>query len=228
MTQLEGVTMTQETNSANEVTETSETQVEKTYTQKELDDMMAKTKSAISRKYEKKFEELGDIEELKRIKSEYESKKQEEQLKRGEFEKIMQEITSKKDAEIAKRDSIIREYKINTPILEAASKYKAINADQVRTLLSNNIRLNEQNEPEVVDTKGTPKYTDQGTPYTVDDLVREFLSVNSHFVAPGPATTHSKSNVAYQEQKVDITKLNMNDPKDRELYKTYRKSHNIS
>ena len=225
---MEGVTMTQETNSAQEVTETSETQAERTYTQKELDDMMAKTKSAVARKYEKRFEELGDLDELKRIKSEYESKKQEDQLKRGEFEKIMQEMASKKDAEIAKRDSIIREYKINTPILEAASKYKAINVDQVRTLLANSIRLNEENEPEVLDSKGTVKYTDAGTPYSVDDLVREFLSVNTHFVQPGPATTHSKSNVAYNESKIDITKLNMNDPKDRELYKAYRKSNNIS
>ena len=42
--------------------------VEKTYTQKEFDDHMAKLKSSISRKYEKTFADLGDIDELRQLK----------------------------------------------------------------------------------------------------------------------------------------------------------------
>jgi hypothetical protein len=220
--------MTQEINSAIEETETSQQQAERLYTQKEIDDMMAKTKSAVARKYEKKLEELGDIDELRQLKQSAEKLKQDEALKRGEFEKVLQEVASKKDSEIAKRDNIIREYKVNVPLLSAAAKYKAVNAEQVKSLLINNVRLNAEGEVEVIDEKGTVKYTDSGTQYSVDDLVKDFLNTNTHFVSPTPATTHSKSNVASNEKAFDLSKLDMKKPQDRERYKEYRKLNGIA
>jgi hypothetical protein len=222
--------MTQEDTSVEEleVTETSQTQA-KTYTQKELDDMMAKTKTAVARKYEKRLSDLGDIDELLKIKTEYENRKQEDLVKSGQFETVLQELASKKDQEIAKRDNIIREYKITTPLLESAAKNRAINAEQVKALLINNIKLNDEGEVEVIDEKGSVKYTDKGMKYSVDDLVKDFLNKNTHFVSPTPATTHSKSNVAPKSgPQLDITKLDMKNPKDREIYKQYRKDHGIA
>lgn len=221
--------MSQETNSADlqdEVTETSQTQA-KTYTQKEFDDHMARMKSSITRKFEKQFEDLGDLDELRTLKQEAEKVKQEQALKRGEFEKILQENISKKDAEIAKRDSIIKEYKINTPLIQAASKYKAINAEQVQALLNNRIRLNVEGEVEVIDEKGAPMYSDKGTAVSVDDLVKDFLNKNSHFVSPTPSSTITKSNVYNEVKELDVTKLNMSDPKDREIYREYRAKNGI-
>lgn len=206
------------------VTET-ETQ-EKYYSQQEFDNHMARMKASIANKYEKKLSELGDIDELKRIKSEYEQRIIDEQVKRGEYDKVIQDIASKKDAEIAKRDEVIRQYKINTPLIEAASKHRAINVEQVKALLINNVRLNESGDVEVIDEKGTVRYTDNGQQYNVDDLVGEFLRTNAHFVAPTPATTHSRSNIGDTKAgKLDITKLDMTNPKDRELYKQYRKDN---
>ena len=220
--------MTQEINSAEEQTTTEETQATKTYTQKELDDLMAKTRSAIERKYEKKLEELGPLDELRNIKSDYEKRKHEEQVKRGEFDKVLQELASKKDAEIMKRDQVIRQYKIDTPLLSAAANYRAVNAEQVKALLANNVRLNAEGEVEVVDATGAVKYTDSGTQFSVDDLVKDFLHQNPHFVSANPATTNTKSNVNVPGKlKVDPTKLNMNDPKDREKYKQYRAENGI-
>jgi tyrosyl-tRNA synthetase len=218
---------------ANEDTGTSENNTQaatsKTYTQDEVNDMMARMKGSIAKKYEKKFEDLGDIDELRALKTEAEKRQQAEQIKRGEFEKTLQELAGKKDAEIAKRDTIIREYKVNTPLLSAAAKYKAVNADQVKALLINSLRLTEDGDVAVVDDKGNTRYTDSGTSFSVDDLVQEFLQKNPHFVQPTPSTTMTRSNVvADSNGKVDITKLDMKNPKDRELYKKYRTEHGIA
>ena len=70
---------------------------EKTYTQKEVDDMMARTKSAVQRKVASKYEDLGDPEELRQLKADYEARKLEESKKRGEFDKIIAELAQKKE-----------------------------------------------------------------------------------------------------------------------------------
>ena len=122
----------------------------KTYTQTEVDNMMARMKGSLSKKLLKPYEELGDPEELKTLKAQAEEKAQAEAIKRGEFEKTLQELAAKKDAEIQKRDSLITEYKVNTPIVDAAARYKAVAPDQVRNLLTNSVRLGETGEVEVV------------------------------------------------------------------------------
>ena len=68
--------------------------VEKTYTQKEFDDHMAKLKASVSRKYEKTFGDLGDLDELRQLKVEAEQRKLEDQKKRGEFDKIMSDLAT--------------------------------------------------------------------------------------------------------------------------------------
>jgi len=210
-------------------TENDQAASSKTYTQKEVDDMAARLKASIAKKYEKKFEDLGDIDELRSIKQEAEQRRQQEQIKRGEFEKTLQELASKKDAEIAKRDSIIKEYKVNTPLLSAAAKHKAVNAEQVKALLMSSVKLTDEGDVAVLDDKGNIRYTDSGTAYQVEDLVQEFLNKNPHFVQPTPATTNSRSNVnADGGPQIDITKLDMKNPQDRERYKQYRKTHGIA
>jgi hypothetical protein len=207
----------------------NQAQAVKTYTQDEVDNMMARMRGSLEKKLLKPYQDLGDPEELRTIKSEYEKKQQEQQVKRGEFEKILQEKAEKWNQEIQKRDSVIKDYKINTPLLSAAAQFRAVNAEQVKSLLSQNVRLNNDGEVEVVDTKGAVRYKDNGTPLAVDDLVREFLDSNPHFVAPTPATTNTKSNVAdIKSSKVDISKLDMKNPEHRKLYQEYRKQNGIA
>jgi hypothetical protein len=200
----------------------------KTYTQEEFDQHMARMKASISKKYEKTFAELGDIEELKTIKQQAEQRKQEESLKRGEFEKILQEMAAKKDAEIQRRDSIIREYTVDVPLVTAAAQYKAVNADQVRSLLKPNVRLNGDGDVEIVDKEGKVRYNDAGQPFKVEDLVKEFLDTNPHFKQATPATSTGKSNIGQSRDKLDITKLDMKNPEDRKIYKEYRKSAGLA
>jgi hypothetical protein len=200
----------------------------KTYTQEEFDQHMARMKASISKKYEKTFSELGDIEELKTLKTDAEKRKQEESLKRGEFEKILQEMAAKKDAEIQRRDQIIREYTVDVPLVTAAANYKAVNAEQVRTLLKPSVRLGEDGMVEIVDKEGKVRYGDSGQPFRVEDLVKEFLDTNPHFKSATPATSSGKSNIGQKQEKVDISKLNMSNPEDRKVYAQYRKQNGIA
>ena len=206
----------------------NQAQATKSYSQQEVDNMMARMRGSLEKKLLKPYEDLGDVEELRSIKTEWEKKQQEQQIKRGEFEKTLQEMAAKKDAEIQKRDSVIKEYKVNTPLLSAAAQYRAVNAEQVKALLTPHVRLNPEGEVEVVDTKGSVRYSDSGAPLGVQDLVREFLDSNPHFVQANPATTNTKSSVANSGPgKIDITTLDMKNPAHRDLYRQYRKDNGI-
>ena len=214
----------QATAATNDTIET-QAQVTKTYSQEEVDNMMARMKGSLEKKLLKPYAELGDPETLRQIKTDYEQKQQEQQIKRGEFEKTLQELAAKKDAEIQKRDSIIKEYKVNSPLLSAAAKYRAVAPEQVKELLHSNVRLNGEGEVEVVGKDGSVRYKDNGTPLEVEDLVREFLDSNPHFVSASPATTNTKSNVANgSPSKVDISQLDMKNPEHRKVYAEYRKT----
>jgi hypothetical protein len=217
--------MSENTLATNNATDAADVDLEnqapatKTYTQEEVDNMMARMKGSLQKKLLKPYEDLGDPEELRTIKTEFEKKQQAEQIKRGEFEKTLQELAAKKDSEIQKRDSIIKDYKVNMPLLSAAAKFNAVNAEQVKALLSQNVRLNTEGEVEVVDHSGSVRYNDAGEALAVDDLVREFLDSNPHFRASGPATTNSKTNVSnVSSSKIDISKLDMKNPEHRKLY----------
>jgi hypothetical protein len=197
----------------------------KTYTQKEVDDMMAKTKTAITKKLSSKYEELGDPDELKTIVNSYQKVQQEQQLKRGEFDKVIQELAAKKDAEIQKRDRVIESFKVETPIVDAAARYRAVNPEQVKALIRNQVRLSPEGEVEVLDEKGVVRYDDSGKPVSVDSFVQSWLQSNPHFVSAAPATTNTRSNVTGNStKKLDITKLDMKNPEDRKIYAEYRKS----
>jgi hypothetical protein len=213
------------TTQATDATGTTENQAQagKTYTQEEFDKHMAGMRKAMEQKFERQFSELGDLNELRQLKTQAEKTRESEALKRGEFEKILQEKAAKWESEIQRRDSVIKEYKVNTPLIDAASRYRAVAPEQVKALLANNVRLNDAGDVEVVDHTGTVRYTDSGTPYAVDDLVQEFLQKNPHFVAPTPSTTNTKTATGNVIQGgFDVTKLDMKNPAHREQYKQAR------
>ena len=189
----------------------------KTFTQEEVNAIVAKATSKVSRKYE----DLGDPEELRALRAESEKAKQELALKRGEFDKVLQEKLSIKDQEIQKRDRIISEYKIDTPLLQAAAEFKTVNPDQVKTLLKGQFRLNDSGEVEVIDQKGVTQYNDKGIPLTVRDVVKSFLDSNPHFVQPGPAGVNSKTSVGAGTKDVDVSKMSHAE------YQAYRKAEGL-
>lgn len=219
------VTGDTETPITNEVQVEETQEAAKTYSQQEVDNMMARMKGSLQKKLLKPYEELGDVEELRSLKAEAESKAQAEAIKRGEFETTLKELAQKKDLEIQKREAIITEYKVNAPIVDAAARYKAVAPDQVKQLLNSRVRLGENGDVETLGVDGKVQYDDQGNLQTVDALVEGFLATNPHFVQATPSTTNSSSNISGANVKdFDVTKLNMNDPKDRARYAEYRKT----
>ena len=207
----------------------NQAQAAKTFTQDEVNAILARTKSQLEKKFASKYEDLGDPDELRTIKTEWEQKQQAEQIKRGEFERTLQELAAKKDAEISKRDAVIKEYKVNTPLLSAAAKFRAVAPEQVKSLLTDRVRMNDQGDVEVIGSDGAVRYKDNGTAFEVEDLVREFLDSNPHFVTASPTTANTKSSISQEQPaKLDITKLDMKNPEHRKVYSEYRKTQGIA
>ena len=197
----------------------------KTYTQEEMDRHIAGMKNSLARKYERQYSELGDLDELRGLKAAEEQRQQQEAIKRGEFEKTLQELAAKKDAEIQKRDAMITEYKINSPLLDSAAKHKSVNPNQVRTLLGNRVKLNETgDEVQVLDDQGNVRYDDGGNLFTVDNLVSEFLEQNPHFKQASATTTNSKTQLGNElkAENLDLNKLDLSRPEHRKIYKEAR------
>jgi hypothetical protein len=210
-----------ETSAATEAaTENAQEQEVKTYTQEEFDNHMAGMRKSIESKFERQLADLGDLKELKALKAKAEKAEQEEQIKRGEFEKILQDMASKKDAEIQEKNRIIEEYTVNSPLLNAAAKYKAVNPEQVVQLIRSQVRLGKNGKAEVVDAEGSVRYDDKGETVSVDNLVQEFLKQNPHFVQAAPSTTNTQSSVnGIDRQSFNLASLDLTNSKDRELYK---------
>jgi hypothetical protein len=224
--------MTEQNIGTIEGTETSQNEhqaTEKTFTQAEVNAILAKTKTQLEKKYTSKYEELGDPDTLKQIVSEHQKIQQEQQLKRGEFDRVIQELAAKKDAEIQKRDKVIESFRLETPIVDAAARYRAVNPDQVKALIRNSVRLNPDGEVEVLDDKGGVRYDDSGRPVSVDSFVQSWLQSNPHFVSASPATTNTRSNVTGSTmKKVDMKNLDMKNPEHRKIYAEYRKSAGLA
>ena len=83
----------QQTSATTEATDnsTDNSQATKTFTQEEVNALMARTKSQLEKKYSSKYEDLGDPDELREIVGQHRKNKEEYALKRGEFERVLQE-----------------------------------------------------------------------------------------------------------------------------------------
>jgi hypothetical protein len=85
--------------------------------------------------------------------------------------------------------------------------------------------LNSEGEVEVVDEKGSVRYNDKGEPVAVEELVRGFLDSNPHFKMASPSTTNTRCIIAHKARgPLDISKLDMNNPEHRALYREHRKT----
>ncbi len=207
----------------------AESQETKGFTQDELDRIVKERLSRERAKLMKQYEGV-DVERYRQMLAAEEAKQHEEQAKRGEFEKILQTTVSKKDTQIQQLQKELQAIKVDGSVLNAASSRKAVNPQQVVRLLKDQIRLNDQGEVEVIDDQGSVRYSDQGTAMTIDQLVGEFLTANAHFVAAGPTGTGSQSAVAKANGNLgmpDMSKLDMNNPKDRAVYREMMQAKGI-
>jgi len=211
-------------NDAQEV-ETKNTQTEqqsesKTFTQDQLNNIIEQRIMAERRKYEKK------IQEEEQQKSELIKQKQLEEAKsKQELEKIMQERLAEKDQELQRFRDEIKKEKVDKSILSVASVNKAINPEQVVSLLKSEIQLTDDGRTEILDNNGNPRYNSKGQPLTIEERVKEFLDSNPHFRQGSLSGTGSQSAIGGNSQKPrTIGDLDLNNPADRKVYAEMRKA----
>lgn len=181
-------------------TETPETQESKTFTQDELDRIVADRIARERKKLDRKLEGI-DLDEARKLMQERENAELERQKERGEFEKVLKATVEKKEMEIQTYKKRLEQTLIDGSLLNAASKNNAVSPEQVSTLLRNNLKLAEDGSVEVLDSSGVVRYNDKGDLLTVDELVGDFLTANPHFVRASAGGAGSQGMAGGSTQK---------------------------
>ena len=208
---------TQQTETPEEEVKVEETK-QNTFNQEQVDNMIKRRLEAEKNKYEKKLqdEEKQKAELLK-----------EQQLKeaksKSEIEKIMQERLSEKDLELQKVKDQIKKEKVDNSILSVANREKSINAQQVVSLLKDEVRYTDDGRIEVVDNNSNVRYNTKGELFTIEDRVKEFLDSNPHFRQGSLSGSGSQSAIGGKTVKpFNLQDLDLTKPEDRKAYSEYR------
>ena len=173
---------------------------EKSFSQTELDRIVADRVAREQRKYEKQLSGI-DINEAKQLLMDKEAAEIERQKERGDFESVLKKTVEKKDQEINAYKSKLQSTLVDGALLNAASTNNAVNPEQVSALLRNNLRLSDDGSVEVLDSNGTPRYNDSGNLLSTGELVAEFLTANPHFVRASAGGSGSQGNAGGSTQK---------------------------
>lgn len=207
-----------------EVVEEKQPEVkEEVYTQQQLDDAI---KARIIRERQKILKDIGtdNLDNAKIALKEKEQQEIERKKQRGEFEDLLKEQADKFNQEKTSLQKQLEQIKINDSLVNAASKNKAINPEQVTNLLRNKVRLNEDGRVEILAENNQPRYNSKGELLSVDDYVQEFITQNPHFQSATPSGSGSQGNVARVNAKpLKIADLDMTKAEDRKTYAEYRK-----
>jgi hypothetical protein len=193
---------------SDEVMETVEAETEtaavetqaKTFTQDELDRIVADRVAREQRKFDKKLQGVN-LDEARELIQKREEAELEAQKQRGEFDTILKQTVEKKDAEIQSYKRKLQETLIDGALTSSASRNNAVDTAQVAALLKGSTRLSEDGTVEVLDANGTPRYNDKGDLLSVDEMVTEFLTTNPHFVRASAGGSGSQGNVGGSTSK---------------------------
>ena len=209
---------TQQTETPKEEVKVEETK-QNTFTQEQLDNISKSRLEAEKNKYEKKLkdeekqkDELLKEQQIKEAKS------------KSDIEKIMQERIKEKEDEVLRYKTQIKKEKVDNSILSVANREKSINAQQVVSLLKDEVRYTDDGRIEVVDNNSNVRYNTKGELLTIEDRVKELLDANPHFRQGSLSGSGSQSSVEGKTVKpCNIQDLDMSKPEDRAKYSEYRK-----
>lgn len=208
----------------------AKTSTAKSFTQEDLDKIVADRVARERGKYEKKYAGV-DIEKYQSLADAEEKRTLEQQKARGEFETILKTTVEKKDTVINQLKSELQAVKVDGQLMNLASANRAVNPAQVVRLLKDQVRLAETGDVEVIDSRtGQVKYSDSGDPYGIDKLVGDFLKENPHFISAAQAGsgTRSQAQPGSSLGAIDLASLDMKNPAHKALYKEYRKAQGIN
>ena len=203
-----------------------ETPTEKTFTQEEIDKIVADRVAREQRKFDKKLSGI-DLDEARQLLTQKEQVEQDKMKERGEFETILKQTVEKKDSEINAYKTKLQQTLVDGAILGAASNNNAVSPEQVSSLLKAQTRLGEDGTVEVLDNNGTPRYNDSGDLLSVNEMVGEFLTANPHFVRASKGGTGSQGNAGGSTLKPQSTVNDMVDNWNeggREAYRALMKA----
>ena len=191
------------------------TNQEKTFTQEDVDRIIANRLKQV----ERKFQSI-DVEEYHQLKSAAEQQREAEMMKKSQFEELLQKQKHDADSRISQLQQELQRVQVDGALLNAASKHKAVNPEHVASLLKNHVRLNEHGQVEVVDSDGNVRYdTQSAAPVSVEQLTEEFLTQNAYFRAAAPAGSGSTGNAKPSaSREVKLSDLDMTNPEHRKLY----------
>ena len=204
---------------------TQGTEQQPVYTKEQFDAAMKSARKSGEERVMKQYNGV-DVERFNSLVQQEEQRQLEEQKKKGEFEKILKEQAEKSNSKISALTDELTKIKVDGALINAASKHKAVNPEQVVKLVRDQVRMSETGQVEIVDPKtGNTRYTEAGEPLDVENAVAQWLQSNPHFVQAGPtgSGTQSNSNPKGVDTEVDINKLDLNDPKQRQLYAEMRR-----
>jgi hypothetical protein len=218
-----------ETTASPQEQQVAETQVVKddTFNQDDVNRIVADRVARERAKFEKQYSGV-DLDHYKNLVEAEDQRKKEELEKRGEYEKLLSEQAEKFTGKIKQYENELHSIKVDGTLLNEASSQKAVNPQQVTSLLKGQIKLNEAGAIDVVDGNGQVRYDEMGKPIQVSQLVNEFLTANPHFVQAGPSGAGSSNGIGKQPVvDNDISKLDMTKPADRAQYAEIMKNRGI-
>ena len=196
-----------------------ETPKQQTFTQEQLDNIIKSRLEAEQRKTQK----ILEAEESKKVELLKEQQLKEAKSK-ADIEKIMQDRLSEKDSELNRYKTQIKKEKVDNSILSVANREKSINAQQVVSLLKDEVKYTDDGRIEIVDNNSNVRYNTKGELLTIEDRVKEFLDANPHFRQGSLSGSGSQSSVEGKTVKpFNIQDLDMSKPEDRAKYAEYRK-----
>jgi len=219
--------MTQETEVVQPTNEQAETKEEvkvetpkqQTFTQEQLDNIIKTRLEAEQRKTQK----ILEAEESKKAELLKEQQLKEAKSK-ADIEKIMQDRLSEKDSELNRYKTQIKKEKVDNSILSVANREKSINAQQVVSLLKDEVKYTDDGRIEIVDNNSNVRYNPQGELLTIEDRVKEFLDANPHFRQGSLSGSGSQSAIGGKTVKpFSLQDLDLTKPEDKKAYAEYRK-----
>ena len=219
-------TVQEETKQEQVVEEVKETKEPKEDSQALIDKTI---KDRLHRQKRRTLEDLGvsDLDEAKEIIARSKEAEEKRKLEAGKFEEVRQSLVDSHKKELQKLQDELRGEKIDKQLIQSASNNRAINPNQVKDLLKDNVRLNEEGKAEILDKDGTTRYNKEGKPLSIDEFVSEFITQNAHFQVATPSGSGSVSNVGkVNAQTFNLSDLDMNNPDDRKKYAELRKQRN--
>jgi len=219
-------TAQEETKQEEVVEEVKETKEPKEDSQALIDKTI---KDRLHRQKRRTLEDLGvsDLDEAKEIIARSKEAEEKRKLEAGKFEEVRQSLVESHKKELQKLQDELRGEKIDKQLIQSASNNRAINPNQVKDLLKDNVRLNEEGKAEILDKDGTTRYNKEGKPLSIDEFVSEFITQNAHFQVATPSGSGSVSNVGkVNAQTFNLSDLDMNNPDDRKKYAELRKQRN--